>query len=311
MPEKNHFICSDGQQLAYNLWMPESGDGIRCFLQIIHGMAEHSARYERFAKHLNERGIAVFALDLRGHGKSVGPDGTRGWFAESDGWSRVADDCFEFANFITSRYAAPEVFLMGHSMGSFLARTVMVMHPDFYSGVIIMGTGASQGLVGKVGKAICRGQVKKKGSRSPGELMNKLSFGSYNKGISNPETPFDWLSTDRKEVQKYMNDPDCGFMCTNGFFLDLLEGIEYANSALNAEMLHKDMPLLIISGDKDPVGDMGKGVKKVFRLYRKAGIADVSLELLPGMRHEILNETGRRDVYDIILNWLEKHSTGM
>ncbi len=311
MPEKNYFICSDGQQLAYNIWMPEPTEEIRCFLQIIHGMAEHSARYERFAKYLNDKGIAVFALDLRGHGRSVGPDGTKGWFAESDGWSRVTDDCFEFANFITSKYAAPEVFLLGHSLGSFLARTVMVRHPDFYSGVIIMGTGASQGLKGTIGKVICRSLVRKKGSKSPGELMNKLSLGSYNKGISNPQTPFDWLSTDRKEVEKYMNDPDCGFICTNGFFLDMLEGIEDSNSIYNAATLHKDLPLLIISGEKDPVGEMGKGVKKVCNLYRKAGIADVSLELLPSMRHEVLNETDRMEVYVKILNWLEKHSTGM
>ncbi len=311
MPEKNLFICSDGQKLAYNLWMPEAGIEVHGFLQIIHGMAEHSARYERFAKFLNKKGIAVFALDLRGHGKSVGPDGTKGWFAETDGWSRVADDCFEFANFITSKYAASEVFLLGHSMGSFLARTVMVRHPDFYSGVIIMGTGADQGIVGKIGKAICRRQVRKKGSKSPGELMNKLSFGSYNKGIEDPRTPFDWLSTDRAEVDKYIKDPDCGFMCTNGFFLDLLEGIEFANSLQNADKLHRDLPLLIISGDRDPVGEMGKGVKRVYNLYRSAGIADVTLELMPGMRHEILNENGRPEVYEIILNWLEKHSTGI
>ncbi len=269
-------------------------------------MAEYSYRYARFAEYLNKLGFAVFAADHRGHGASATEDDL-GWFAESDGWNRVSEDAFEIANFITSQYRVNTTFLLGHSMGSFMARTVMVKHPDFYTGVIIMGTGCSKGIVGKIGKLLCKREIRKSGSKAPGVMMNKLSFGAYNKAFEPAMTDFDWLSRDTKEVEKYVKDDKCGFMCSNGFFYDLLTGVEFANSKANAATLPKDLPLLIISGEMDPVGDFGKGVRKVYDLYTGVGIADVSLELIPGARHEILNETNRKEVYGILAKWLENH----
>ena len=269
-------------------------------------MAENSDRYARFAEYLNKLGIAVFAADHRGHGATASED-EMGWFAEQDGWNRVSEDAFELANFVTSQYYVNTTFLMGHSMGSFLARTVMVKHPDFYTGVIIMGTGCGKGVVGKIGKLICKNEIRKNGTKSPGVLMNKLSFGAYNKQFEPTATDFDWLSRDAKEVEKYVKDDKCGFLCTNGFFYDLLNGIEFANSKANAETLPKDLPLLIISGEMDPVGDLGKGVRKVYKLYTDAGIADVTLKLFKDARHELLNETNRKEVYDFLAKWLEAH----
>lgn len=302
----NIFICSDGHRLAYNLWLPSPNTEIKAFLQILHGMAEHSDRYEKFAGYLNKMGIAVFAADHRGHGATASEDEI-GWFAESDGWNRIADDAFELANFITSQYSVNTTFLMGHSMGSFLARTVMVKHPDFYCGVIIMGTGCGKGLIGKIGKIIAKNEIRKSGSKAPGILMNKMSFGSFNKPFEPTVTDFDWLSRDAKEVEKYVKDDKCGFLCTNGFFYDLLCGVEFANSKENAASLPKDLPLFIISGDMDPVGDYGKGVRKVYDMYTGAGIADVTLHLIPGARHEILNETDKKDTYEILGSWLNSH----
>ena len=302
----NVFICSDGHRLAYNLWLPSPNIEIKAFLQILHGMAEHSDRYARFAEYLNKLGIAVFAADHRGHGATASED-ELGWFAEQDGWNRVAEDAFELANFVTSQYYVNTTFLMGHSMGSFLARTVMVKHPDFYTGVIIMGTGCGKGIVGTIGKLMCKREIRKNGSKSPGVLMNKLSFSAYNKAFEPTATDFDWLSRDAKEVEKYVKDDKCGFLCTNGFFYDLLTGIEFANSKANAETLPKDLPLLIVSGEMDPVGDMGKGVRKVYKLYTDAGIADVTLKLFKDARHELLNETNRKEVYDFLAGWLEAH----
>ena len=302
----NVFICSDGHRLAYNLWLPSPNIEIKAFLQILHGMAEHSDRYARFAEYLNKLGIAVFAADHRGHGATASED-ELGWFAEHDGWNRVSEDAFELANFITSQYYVNTTFLMGHSMGSFLARTVMVMHPDFYTGVIIMGTGCGKGIVGKIGKLMCKHEIRKNGSKAPGVLMNKLSFSAYNKQFEPTATDFDWLSRDAKEVEKYVKDDKCGFLCTNGFFYDLLTGIEFANSRANAETLPKDLPLLIISGEMDPVGDLGKGVRKVYKLYTDVGIADVTLKLFKDARHELLNETNRKEVYEFLAKWLEAH----
>lgn len=302
----NIFICSDGHRLAYNFWLPSPDIEIKSFLQILHGMTEHSDRYEKFAGYLNKLGIAVFAADHRGHGATASED-ELGWFAENDGWNRIADDAFELANFITSQYNVNITFLMGHSMGSFLARTVMVKHPDFYSGVVIMGTGCGKGLVGKIGKLVAKLHIKKEGSKAPGTVMNKLCFASYNRQFEPVLTDFDWLSRDAQEVEKYVKDDKCGFMCTNGFFYDLLTGVEFANSKENAASLPKDLPLMIISGDMDPVGDMGKGVQKVFDLYRSCGIADVTLKLIPGARHELLNETNRKEVYGILGDWFTSH----
>ena len=306
MSVKGYFNCSDGHRLAYNVWLPEKNVKAKAFVQILHGMAEHSDRYEEFAHYLNSRGFGVFASDHRGHGETASPE-ELGWFAEKDGWNRVCKDCFEFADYIASLYSVSTTFMFGHSMGSFLARTIMVEHPDLYSGVIICGTGADKGLLGKIGKIICRSQIKKSGAKAKAVRMNKLSFGSFNRAFEPANTDFDWLSSDSSEVEKYINDPKCGFICTNGFFMDLLSGMEYANSPVTVSRVPKDLPLLLISGEMDPVGDMGKGVKKVYRLYKNAGVADVTLKLLPGDRHEILNEINRVEVYDIIAEWILSH----
>ena len=150
-------------------------------------------------------------------------------------------------------------------------------------------------------------EIRKNGTQSPGVLMNKLSFSAYNKQFEPTATDFDWLSRDAKEVEKYVKDDKCGFLCTNGFFLDLLTGIEFANSKANAETLPKDLPLLIVSGEMDPVGDMGKGVRKVYKLYTDVGIADVTLKLFKDARHELLNETNKKEVYEFLATWLEAH----
>lgn len=304
--EKSYFICSDGHRMAYNLWMPASNKKPKAFVQILHGMAEHSDRYARFAKLLNKNGYAVFAGDHRGHGASI-ENGLKGYFTESDGWNRIAEDAFELAVFITSQHSVSTTFLFGHSMGSFLARTVMVKNPQFYSGVVIMGTSASMGVVGKLGKFLCKRQISSKGAKEKGVLMNKLSFGSYNKGFEPVRTAFDWLSRDDREVDKYMEDELCGFVCTNGFFLDLLTGIEVANDEKRSSTLPSDLPLLIVSGSSDPVGANGKGVRKVYEMYKRAGISDVTLKLYPEARHELLNEINRAEVEKDILDWFEAH----
>ena len=136
--------------------------------------------------------------------------------------------------------------------------------------------------------------------------MDKLSFGAYNKAFEPVVTDFDWLSRDEKEVAKYVNDDLCGFLCTNGFFLDLLYGVEFANDKKNASKLPKDLPILIISGEYDPVGDMGKGVRKVFNLYQNAGITDLTMELVPQARHELLNETDKAKTFKYLAQWLDK-----
>jgi alpha-beta hydrolase superfamily lysophospholipase len=268
-------------------------------------MAEYGQRYDRFARYLNKEGIALYAQDHRGHGlTATKAEETLGWFAQEDGWMRVAEDSKELSNLISSEFPKTPLFLMGHSMGSFLARTIIADTPDLYNGVIMMGTGSSMGLLGKIGGMIARSHVKKHGSKFVDDQLNKMSFGSYNKQIPDASSAFSWLSRDEKEVQKYDDDPLCGFVCTAKFFEDMLEGIGYANSSERAKRLHNDLPILIISGSMDPVGNYGKGLGKVQDFYKRAGIKDLTLHLVEGARHELLNETDRNTTMEYLTSWI-------
>ena len=304
MPDIREFICSDSHVLYYHAWIPE-GDQVKAVVHLLHGMAEYGQRYDRFASYLNKQGVAVYAQDHRGHGlTATEPQETLGWFAEENGWMRVAEDSKELSNLIASDFPKTPLFLMGHSMGSFLARTIIVDTPDLYDGAILMGTGASLGILGKIGGMIARSHVKKHGSKFVDEQLNKMSFGSYNKRIADAKSEFAWLSRDEKEVKKYDDDPLCGFVCTAKFFEDMLEGIGYANSLERAKRLHNDLPILIISGSMDPVGGYGKGLQKDEELYNQAGIKDLTLHMVDGARHELLNETDRTVTMKYLKSWI-------
>lgn len=298
--------CKDGHRLFYRVWKPEASTSPKAVLHLLHGMAEHSYRYNAFAKYLNTLGFIVYAQDHRGHGNTKEED-EKGWFAEKNGWALISSDSWELDVQIMRDCPDMPLMLMGHSMGSFLARTMIVKHPDAYSAVVISGTGGPKGLAGKLGIMIAKSHVKKFGGKMPDQKMDKLCFGSFNKRISNPKTPFDWLSRDPDQVRKYIKDPQCGFVCSSAFFVDLLTGMEFANSKDNAKRVSKHLPMLIISGDKDPVGDYGSGVTKVYNLYRNAGVSDVTLHLVPDARHELLNETNRSETIRYISDWLVSH----
>lgn len=305
MSELTTFTCSDEKVLSLRKWVPENKNQV-AVVQILHGMAEHSARYERFATYLNSKGFIVYAHDHRGHGFSTSDD-ERGWFAERDGWMRVAQDSYEISTHIAKEHPNKQLFLLGHSMGSFLARTLMVLQPELYQGVILSGTAAGKGLLGKIGKLLASSRAKRHGSRTPDALLDKMSFGSFSKKFEPHITNFDWLSRDTEEVQKYVDDPHCGFVCSSQFFVDLITGIEFANNRTQMARVPKDLPLLLVSGDEDPVGDFGKGVTKVYRAYLAAGLTDVTLHLIPGGRHELLNETTREEIFTLIGSWLISH----
>lgn len=304
MSDIRKLTCSDAHVLYYHVWIPE-GEQVRAVVHLLHGMAEYSERYDRFARYLNEQNIAVFAQDHRGHGlTATKAEETLGWFAEEDGWMRVAEDSMELSNLIVSEFPKTPFFLMGHSMGSFLVRTLIADAPDLYDGLIMMGTGASMGILGKIGRMIARSHVRKHGSKFVDAQLNKMSFGSYNKKIPDASSAFAWLSRDEEEVRKYNADPLCGFVCTAKFFEDMLDGIEFANSPKRAMLLHNDLSILIISGSMDPVGNYGKGLVKVEELYKQAGIKDLTLKLVDGARHELLNETDRVNTMEYLNSWI-------
>ncbi len=291
---KEHYLrLRDQSELFYRVWESESP---KATVHINHGMAEHSLRYDEFASKLAQNGYIVYAQDHRGHGKTKDRNNApKGYFAEEEGWSELCKDSYELDQLIMKENPDLLHFIFGHSMGSFVTRTNIALHSDKYDAAVICGTGGSQGLVGRIGKALAKMRSKKRSPNDGDTLMDSLAFGSYNKRFKD-EGDMAWLSSDRKEVEKYLLDPDCGFTCSSRFYHDLIDGSFTANDPRLIERIRKDLPILFVSGDLDPVGDYSKGVKKAVELYRKAGIKDVELKLYKGGRHEILNDVMRNDV---------------
>jgi alpha-beta hydrolase superfamily lysophospholipase len=307
MSEVKRMICSDGKVLVYRVWIPENKN-FHAILHIFHGMAEHSERYTRFALYLNTQGIAVYAQDHRGHGLTA-TDDELGWFAEHDGWNQVVEDGYQLSKLIAETHPGKDLFLLGHSMGSFLVETLIAKHTEIYQGAIISGTGANQGIMGKIGKLLASARSKAKGGKTPDALMDKMSFGKFGKPFQPQKTPFDWLSRDSEEVRKYVEDPLCGFVCSSQFFVDLLDGITLATDRNLMKKIPKSFPLLFISGKMDPVGGFGKGVEQVYGNYKAAGLEDVTLELIADARHELLNEINRDDIQVLLAKWLQSHKS--
>ncbi len=304
--ERHLFTCSDKKELFYRVWKPENNN-IQRVVHLLHGMAEHSERYDRFATYLTTLGCVVYAQDHRGHGMSA-KDEDLGWFAPKHGWARVVQDCVEISEMIKESYPDTPLYLLGHSMGSFLARSVIIEHDNLFAGVILSGSGTSKGLVGKIGRFIASVRAFFNGGKKADAFLDSLSFGSFANQFKERKTEFDWLSKDENQVTAYINDPLCGFICTSRFFVDLLDGISLANNSSKAKNIRHSLPILIISGENDPVGDFTVGVKKVEQMYKKAGIDDVSLTIVKGGRHEILNETNFEDIYSTIGSWIVAHT---
>ncbi|MBF7096546.1 alpha/beta fold hydrolase [Alkalibacter mobilis] len=271
---------------------------------IIHGMAEHSLRYNNFASFLNSAGYDVYALDLRGHG-ATGEDSLLGWFGPQKGWFNVLDD---IKLFIEKAIGSDENMIMiGHSMGSLLVRSYLIKYFDSrISKVVLSGTTA--GLSDfqmkaslNLAKLACSiGDPKEKSY-----FMDKMIFGSYANSVKDPSTTFDWLTRDNSVVNEYIEDPLCGFVCTKKFYVDLITGTLYCN---NVELIHqtcKNAKILFVGGSQDPVGRFGRDIFKLKKLYTQVlGTEKVEIELFENFRHEVLNEIGKESVYERILKFI-------
>jgi alpha-beta hydrolase superfamily lysophospholipase len=301
------FLSEDGVKIHTYKWTPEDQSGIKAVAQISHGMAEHAARYERFAQALTAAGFSVYANDHRGHGKTAGDLKNVGYFADENGWEKVVNDMHQLTGVIKKENPKLPVFLFGHSMGSFLSRHYAMLHGNDISGLILSGTSGDPGLLGKVGLFIAKREARKKGPRTKSPFLDKLSFGAFNNAFKPNRTKFDWLSRDNAEVDKYVNDPWCGDVFTAGFFCDLLHGLSFINSPANIIKIPKSLPIYLFSGEKDPVGKNTKGVTQVYRSFLKAGIADISFRFYKDARHETLNETNRDEIQADVIAWLNAH----
>lgn len=282
-------------------WMPERPPV--AVLQIVHGIAEFVERYDGFAQYLNSLGYVVVAEDHMGHGKSINGQGIQGYF--HGGWFTAVEDTYELLQRTHQEFPNLPYVLFGHSMGSFMTRTILCKHPDSgISAVVICGTGWQPKALLNTAIAICELVCKKQGEQTPSKALEKLIFANYNKKVEHPRTPYDWLTRDSRIVDEYIASPLCGFPPTAGLMREMLKGIRFIQEPENLSAMKKDLPVLFISGGDDPVGSYGKGVPRCAEVFRNAGMMDVTCKLYPLGRHEILNEINHEEVYEDVSSWL-------
>lgn len=284
-------------------WEPE-GDVI-AVLQIVHGVAEHGKRYDEFASFMASKGFLVVAQDHMGHGGSLGENGKLGHFA--GGWFCAVADVYQLLRDTKAKYPDVPYILLGHSMGSFMVRTILARYPDSgISAAIISGTAWMPGAVIRAGLTAATLVAKCQDPNKPSKLLDGMMFGSYNNKIEHKRTSHDWLTRDQKIVYAYVADPLCGFCMTAGLAKDMMTGLQYIQNPKNLEKMEKGLPVIFIAGSDDPVGSYGKGVEQAAEKFKAAGMQNVAVRLYPMGRHEMLNELNREEVYANLLDWLKK-----
>ncbi len=276
----------------------------RAIVQIIHGIAEYIDRYDEFMSFLADNGIIAVGTDHLGHGKSIESEEQTGFFAYDNGWDYAVRDEEVLRLAMHENYPELPIIVFGHSMGSFMARTLLIRYPDAFNAAIISGTGNQGAALVNGGLFMGNLVTGLKGAHHYSKFLNNLAFSSYNKIYDNPKTEYDWLSRDEANVQKYIDDPLCGFIPSCSLFRDMMTGVKFITNKKNLTAMNKDMPVYFMSGDMDPVGECGKGVQKAYNNFLEAGMKDVSIKLYPGGRHEMLNEINKDEVYTDILAWL-------
>lgn len=304
--EAFYFDSHDGKHKLHAVrYTPDEKGNVRCVLQIVHGMAEYVERYEEFAEFLTARGYAVTGEDHLGHGKTAAGKGKYGYFGEEDPASALVENVHRLREITGELYKGVPYVLMGHSMGSFIARNYMFRHGEGLAGAVIMGTGMESLVTVRLAKAAAEIQKAFCGDSHTSRLIDKMAFGGYNKRIDGPRTAFDWLSRDGERVERYIADPECGFVFTVNGFSALFELISRLYSKENLARIPKKLPVYMVSGTADPVGGYGKGVRRAYESLRAAGLQEITLKLYEGGRHELLNETNRDQVMEDIYAWTE------
>lgn len=298
-----YFPSADGKTLIHvNQWTPAGA--VKGVVQIAHGVAEYGGRYAPFARFLCEHGYAVVANDHLGHGQSVIEGCPMLYLGEKGGWWNVVDDMEMLRQRTAHLFPGTPYFLFGHSMGSFLSRSLLIRYPGTLDGCVLCGTGHMQSSLITAGKRIANREIHRLGRAAYSVRVDRLAFDAYNCPFAPNRTHFDWVSADEKNVDDYIADPLCGGEITLGLFREMLDGLHYITKPSNIRKMDPSLSVLFISGDRDPVGEMGRGVARACRSFQKAGLRDVHMKLYHGLRHEILNEHSRLYVYQDVLVWL-------
>ena len=337
MKKQEGFLdSSDGKNKLHVIrWLPDQ-ESPNVWVQLVHGMNEHMGRYEEFAAYLAEHGIAVMGHDCIGHGKTAASLEDRGWFGERQGHQFLVQDIRKVALYGKRIFPEAKHVILGHSMGSFMTRRYLAAYADGWKekepeaqsdqcgnpeaahrklgvewqqepdGVILSGTGNPPHELVRFGWGLANGFCIQKGTHDRSKTLYQMSIGAYNRQFAPVETEYDWLSRDRERVQKFLKDPYCDFIFTAGAYRDMFQTILEDQRAEKRGHFVKNIPYLIISGSDDPVGEGGKGIKRLVKRYEKAGVDDITCHLYPEARHEVLNEINWAEVYEDVLAWLQE-----
>ncbi len=284
-------------------WEPEGKP--RAVLQIVHGIAEHISRYDEFATFMARQGFLVVGEDHMGHGDSIGDSGIPGYF--DGGWFKAVADTHRLLSYTRMEQPGIPYILLGHSMGSFMVRTMLAKYPKSdISAAIISGTAWMHRGVINAGHAAAALVCRTEGADSHSKMLSNMMFGGYNRRIEHKRTEYDWLTRDDACVDAYVADPLCGFTVTAGLVRDMMTGLRYIQEPEHLSKMRHDLPVLFISGSDDPVGGYGDGVTKAWKAFTKAGMERAEIRLYPLCRHELLNELNKAEVYEYILSWLQQ-----
>lgn len=298
--------ATDGYKIAAAIYLPQ--DKPKGYLHICHGMSEYHQRYDHFARFIAQQGYAVGLHSHRGHGDNAHLNGTPlGYYGPKEGFHKVVEDVDFVMKHFRKTYDLPKPTLLGHSMGSIVIRRYIELYSLNVDTVIMMGT-LMYAPIHQLGSVVAKTMARRNGGDAVATLIDQISFKGNNRKIKAPRTPKDWLTRDAAQVDQYLADPYCNYTSTYQFYADFMDGFKLVTQPKEMAKIRKDLPVLIISGDADPIGNYGKGIWKVARAYQKAGLTNVTVHLFDEMRHEILNEVNNELIYHTILQWLEKNN---
>ena len=291
-------------------WLPEGEP--KAVVQLIHGMVEFIERYDDFAKYLTAQGFVVVGHDHLGHGDSFRSVEDWGYITDNSPARVLVRDIHHLRTITEKEYPGLPYFILGHSMGSYLLRRYLAHKGAGLAGAIIVGTGSEPDMVVRSGLMLVRATAKAKGWRFRSQKIQNLTYSSAYKNYDLTRTDINnaWVCSVPEIMEKYYADPRCSFIFTTSGFEALLSSVLFVNQKENISRIPTDLPILLTSGELDPVGNLGKGVKNVYQQYVKAGIVDIECKLYPEDRHEILNEFNKEEVYADINNWIDRHMPG-
>lgn len=306
MPKTAEFSFSSANgvnTVAATVWEPDGPP--RAVLQVCHGMSEHIGRYRWFAERMVSRGFVVAGDDHLGHGRTAPSAEDLGYFGPKDGYIHMMEDEHRLRREMEKRYPGLPYFLLGHSMGSFLTRFYVSRHGEGLAGYLCCGTSGRNPLV-KMAIFLSNVMVCLQGGKTRGKFLDRLAFKDYNKHFAPAVTGHEWLSRDTEVYLPFADDPYSGFVFTNAGFRDLFHLLDTVTGRKWSNKIPKNLPIILLSGDEDPVGQYGKGVKQVYGWLKESGVKDLSLKLYPGARHELHNELNREEFVDDVVAWMEK-----